>query len=153
MILLLFSTNEMLFSRAIRAFTRSQWSHVDIVCLDDQKVIGALALQGVKEYSIANRLAYSTKYEFRVLEGSQQGAEDYAHSQIGKGYDYAGVAGIVFGTRRWEDDDKWFCSELVAKAALVSGNRPLHFKRKKLARITPQCLYEMTEKSDYAFQP
>lgn len=141
MIQLLFSTNNALGSRVIRGFTDSDYSHVDIVCTHDQKIIGALAFKGVTEYTVADRIAHSTKHEFRMIDGSEALALAYAHGQIGKSYDWMGIFGLAFDDRDWQRDDKWFCSELVAKAALEAGNTriPRH-----IFRITPGMLYQYT---------
>jgi uncharacterized protein YycO len=54
----------------------------------------------------------------------------YAVSQLGKKYDWSGVFNFIEPNRNWQEDDSWFCSELVAKAFLEAGtpliNAPAH---------------------------
>ena len=61
-----------------------------------------------------------------------------AASQIGKPYDYTAILGL--GLRRdWQEEDAWFCSELVAWAFQHAGD-PL-FRADCLRRVTPQHLW------------
>jgi cell wall-associated NlpC family hydrolase len=61
-----------------------------------------------------------------------------AASQIGKPYDYTAILGL--GLRRdWQEEDAWFCSELVAWAFQHAGE-PL-FRAECLRRVTPQHLW------------
>lgn len=46
--------------------------------------------------------------------------ERFLLDQIGKPYDYAGIAGLVLG-RNWRNPDSWFCSELQAAALEHAG--------------------------------
>jgi hypothetical protein len=48
---------------------------------------------------------------------------DFVNSQIGKPYDKTGIMAFVFG-RDWQEDDSWFCSELVASGLEKSGYFP-----------------------------
>ena len=45
---------------------------------------------------------------------------DFLHSQLGKPYDKVGIAGFIVG-RDWQEDDCWFCSELVSAGLVKSG--------------------------------
>ncbi|WP_296574126.1 hypothetical protein [Zoogloea sp.] len=62
-----------------------------------------------------------------------------ARSQVGKGYDWRALLGIVLRARRLAEKDRWFCSELVAWVA-EQGGRPL-FRGEVLRRVTPQHLW------------
>jgi hypothetical protein len=62
---------------------------------------------------------------------------DIAMTQEGKPYDWAGIFGLVLRERNWEDDDKWFCSELVAWS-FKQGGFPL--LNETTSRITPRDL-------------
>ena len=61
-----------------------------------------------------------------------------ARSQIGKPYDLTALFGLLMH-RDWQEDDSWFCSELVAWA-FSRGGSPL-FRREVMHRITPQHLW------------
>lgn len=45
---------------------------------------------------------------------------DYALSQVGKKYDWWAVLGILI-KRDWDNEEKWFCSELIARSCQEAG--------------------------------
>jgi len=129
-------------SVAIRAFTWSAWSHVDLI--DDScsvpVLIGAIALQGVVQESLEQRLAKASRaalVEFPVSNAAAVIAA--ARSQLGKPYDWAGIAGLVTRNRDWHNDEDWFCSELVAWAFTQGGSAL--FRQDLVGRINPQHLW------------
>lgn len=64
-------------------------------------------------------------------------AVDWARKQIGKGYDFGGVARFITRWRK-EQDEKWFCSELVFEAIRRGGVDLLH--RIKCSQVSPTVL-------------
>ena len=62
---------------------------------------------------------------------------DWLYNQVGKPYDFMAVIGIVF-RRNWRSENKWFCSELVARAFEV-GDKPL-IRADHVSRVTPAML-------------
>lgn len=133
---LLFSANHMPFSWLIRTLTFSKWSHVDLVT-DRGTLIGATIPAGVVEYSVLHRINGSSKYEYRDIECDER-IYDFVRKQLGKRYDYAGIAGLELN-RNWTDDDAWFCSELIGAGALNAGNTEI---KEELFRLTPGMLYK-----------
>jgi len=134
---LLFTHSPGIAGTAVKTFTWSQYSHVDIV--DGDVVIGAKFLKGVHTYPLDRRIAESSKHVFAVIpEVDSAAAIDFACNQIGKPYDIWAIFGFV-ARRDWSSDDKWFCSELAAAAALVQN---VHVLNKSVSRITPQDLLE-----------
>lgn len=131
----IFTRNHTPGSILLRTFLWSPWSHCAIV--DGEEVIEAAAFGGVRARPLADMLADATKMAILTLPGDPQAVIAAARSQIGKPYDWQGVAGIGF-RRRWQDDDAWFCSELVAWA-FEAGGHPLF--RTQPWRITPRDLY------------
>ncbi len=135
---LLFSTTGNPFSALIRAATWSRWSHVAIID-DGDMVIEAAALHGVRRVPFVdaiNRAADAALVELPSPDPAAVIAA--AASQIGKPYDYTAILGL--GLRRdWQQDDAWFCSELVAWAFDAAGH-PL-FRPDSLRRVTPQHLW------------
>ena len=134
MITLQFSTTRHISSKAIQFFTWSWASHVDFV-LPDGKLFGALATQdggGVRLHDAEN---YTRIERFQV--DAPESIIDIAMTQEGKPYDWAGIFGLVLRERNWEDDDKWFCSELVAWS-FKQGGFPLLNETSN--RITPRDL-------------
>lgn len=134
---LLFSTTGHPMSAAIRIGTWSDWSHVAII--DGGDVIEAAALAGVRRGPVVHaidRARHSVIVELPCRD--PQAVIAAAASQIGKPYDYTAILGL--GLRRdWQEDDAWFCSELVAWAFQHAGV-PL-FRAECLRRVTPQHLW------------
>jgi uncharacterized protein YycO len=109
-------------SLALRTLTWSSWSHCGIIT-PDNTVIEARAFEGVVERPLHELLEESSKYVFRTIDvPDDEAVIAFARSQVGKPYDYFGVAGIAFH-RQWQDEDRWFCSELLEAAAAAGGRR------------------------------
>lgn len=137
MIEILFSRNHLPFSYAIRAITWSDYSHVDLIT-KEAGLIGAMAQGGVRKYDFQKRLDKSSAAAIMTIEEADYDlAIQFAKSQIGKPYDWAGVFGLWFH-RDWEDTENWWCSELVAAALSAGGFKP--FSNSAMNRITPQHL-------------
>jgi uncharacterized protein YycO len=140
---LLFSTTSSPFSWLIRLLTWSRWSHVSIVDGDD--VIEAHALHGVIRRPYYEAIETAKRCEFvRLRCDNPQAVIEAARSQVGKGYDWTALFGILL-RRNWQDTDSWFCSELVAWAFTKAGCGL--FRTDRLARVTPEHLW-MLEPSD-----
>lgn len=104
------STNNGPFARGIRLKTSSEYSHVDFV-LPDGLFLGALPMPGVCIHKHEQ-----PKEAFFGLELTEEQITQvlaFAKSQVGKLYDYSGIIGFA-AHRDWQEDDRWFCSELVA---------------------------------------
>ncbi|MBK5914573.1 YiiX/YebB-like N1pC/P60 family cysteine hydrolase [Rhodocyclus purpureus] len=133
---LLFSTSHHPISAAIRACTWSKWSHVAL--LDGPFAIEAVAtgVRKVPALEAMDRAKRAVAVELQCRDPRAVIAA--AESQIGKPYDFAAIVG--FGLRRdWQEDDRWFCSELVAWAFQRAG-QPL-FRAECMHRITPEHLW------------
>jgi uncharacterized protein YycO len=137
---LLFTTTSKPFSAAIRALTWSRWSHVAII--DGDTVIEAAALQGVCRTPLRAAIEHAREYASGYLRcANPQAVIEAAASQIGKPYDYTAILGL--GLRRdWQEDDAWFCSELVAWSMAQAGT-PL-FRHESLRRVTPEHLWMLS---------
>lgn len=146
MIVLRFSGGSNLASRAIQAFTWSWASHVDIE-LADGRLLGAVPGLGVSlrdPDGSAGSLGGERRverYEVYLPITACHNVESFARRQLGRPYDWAAIAGMVF-RKDWRDDGKWFCSELVAAAFEASGHRLLQADH--LDRITPRDLLMST---------
>lgn len=139
---ILFTRRCHLGSLAIRLGTWSTWSHVDLV--DDRgavpELIGAVAPAGVVRLPMAERLRLASQaalVEFSVRD--RNAVLDAAASQVGRRYDWLGVAGIALRGRDWQENDCWFCSELVAWSFSAAGE-PL-FRADLVSRVVPQHLW------------
>jgi hypothetical protein len=143
---------ELLFSRRIhpgsaliRTLTWSAWSHVDVLVNPNgyDKLYGATALEGVQYGNTDDRIQKASRYAFATVDVELDvprlmTAYLFLGKQVGKPYDWSAVFGIGLH-RDWAEDDKWFCSELVAAALLAIDIEIVH---KKLGRVTPQDLWE-----------
>lgn len=145
---LLFSDSPGIGSLIIKFFTRSKWSHVDIVLgdnLDDPKteIVGALAKGGVTRYALGARLEHSTRARaVRIRNNTDESvveAVTWLNSQVGKSYDWGAIVFAIGLNRDWRAEDKWFCSELGGTFALKCGmpvvDPDVHH------RVTPQDIY------------
>lgn len=134
---LIFSNSPLPLAVAIRLVTWSEWSHVGLI-LDDGRVIDAtyshhgVRIRSLDDFKKASR-------EWTIVELPVNDAREVyraAVSQLDRPYDITGLFGVLFNNHRWNEDDSWFCSELVAYAMLHSGNPivPANF----VGRVTPQ---------------
>lgn len=118
----------------LRTALWSPWSHCGIIVGDS--VIEARADGGVVRTPLHEFQAHASRWAI-VQFPANDNAGYAACAEVGKPYDFAGVAGIGLH-RRWSDADKWFCSELVAYALKRGG---LALFREDENRITPQHLW------------
>lgn len=131
-----FTRRHTLGSVLLRAALWSAWSHCALI--DGDEVIEAAVGAGVRERPLAELLAEASEHEIIEIPARNPAAViAAARSQVGKPYDWRGVIGIGF-RRRWQDEDAWFCSELVAYAFEAAGD--LLFRAKRW-RIRPPDLY------------
>lgn len=113
----------------------SPWSHCGII--DGDKVIEAVAVHGVVETPLAEVLSRSSRWAIVEYPGNADAAIAAVRSQLGKPYDYSGVAGVGLH-RDWNDLVAWFCSELTTHGLLAGG---LALFRIATRRVTPQHLW------------
>lgn len=135
MVKLIFSADTSMASRVVRIATFSWCSHVSIIC-PDNTVIESIPSAGVVKTPYKTRINQSSRFEIYQVDADEQKTIAYAESQLGKPYDWAGILG--WGLRRdWQEDDAWFCNELVAKSLLEAGTPVVN---SELYRITPRDL-------------
>ncbi|WP_122300358.1 YiiX/YebB-like N1pC/P60 family cysteine hydrolase [Pseudomonas syringae] len=134
---LLFSTSPHPVSRLLRYATWSSWSHVALV--NGDQVIEAVTSVGVRQVSLSSAICNASTYALVELPAkNSQKVHQVARSQIGKRYDWSAIVGLGL-QRDWQEDDAWFCSELIAWAAATAGER--WFRCEALHRVTPQHLW------------
>jgi uncharacterized protein YycO len=146
MVLIQMHTGTSLFSRLIRWFSRSKYSHVSVWFVDltvsyGGYVIESLEPKGVRVcpahlYREARRDGRITLYAPRtpLSQAERDAMERAMREQMDKPYDWTGV--FRFLTRkRHAQDETWFCSELVAYAFTKAG-RPL-FEQTEWWEVTP----------------
>lgn len=138
----IFGRSKLPGSAIIRAFTWSDWSHVGLIDESTNEVIeakfGGVQTTKIKDFvkSYPDHVICNFWIVYRDL------AIEAAREQIGKPFDYAGLIGVGLH-RDWQEDDSWFCSELVAYA-LFRGGRLL-YRNDVMKRITPQHLWMLTD--------
>lgn len=135
-ITLQFSSARQISSWAIRTFTWSDFSHVD-VWMGEKNLFGATPEHGVNSWDgkcLENKKLFQVKLpdvpaKNRIMR--------LIFSQRGKPYDFPAVFG--FGFRRdWQNENSWLCSELITWAFQEAGY-PL-IRTDKPWRITPRDL-------------
>lgn len=114
---IIFARSNLIGSLAIRLFTWSRFSHVGII--DGDYVIEAVGFKGVIKTPIEEfKARYSYTEEAYFYCDSVDEALSLAYDEIGKGYDWLAIFGHIF-RRRWDNPDKWVCSELIAYASQI----------------------------------
>jgi hypothetical protein len=146
----LFTRRRALGSLLIRGVTWSAFSHVEIV-LGDQ-VIGANILAGVSLTPLKRRLgqaSYAALVDMPCPDAAAVKAA--ALSQLGAGYDYLGLLGILAHADDFQVRERFFCSEFVAWAFREAG-APL-LRPELTGRSTPQHLWMLPAPTQTAGSP
>lgn len=123
-------------SAAIRFTTRSWSSHAEFIDTDRQVTLGSRSVGGVK-FRPCSRDHY-TRVEQFTAKGILQ-AYEWARTQIGKPYDFSAIAGIALD-RDWRNEDRFFCSELIALAFEKVGSLLSTRPSAAVYRVTPRDL-------------
>lgn len=148
-----FSRGKDLVGKSIRFFTSNEYlnyssgfSHCGVLSKDGQKIIHATQI-GVHVTSLDT---YKNIFPDTVIENLWIPSEESAYSflifQLGKLYDFSAIPALIApdwmtGKRNWQEPDRWFCSELIAAAA-VAGGRVMQLKPNL---VTPNQLYIETK--------
>ena len=120
-----------LIGTAIRWQTRSQYSHASLVYADRSGNPSNLSIESREFRGVRRHII--TPEEWKAVDlfdvpsmsaAMWHDAFTFAHRQLGKGYDWRGVARFVTRIPATEND-RWFCSELVCAALRYAGERVL----------------------------
>ena len=110
-----------LFSKLIKWRSWGEYSHVDIV-MPNYTLIGAIGGKG----GVVLHTSYPAKsyvtYDVPVpnaIEGL-----GWLVNQIGKPYDWTAIGAFITRTD-WDDESKWFCSELATATLMKAGLPPI----------------------------
>jgi len=102
-----------IYNRLVRWWTRSQYSHVELV-FHDRAAASSSNMDGGVRFKIIE--FDPEKWDFIDLPFSlAPAAEGWFLKHIGDGYDLLGNVHFVLGAVG-DDKDRWFCSEAVAAA-------------------------------------
>jgi uncharacterized protein YycO len=117
----------------IRLVTMGKWSHAALL-LPNWLVIDTTLTTGVRASPVMAWIRdYPTHEVIDVDLPDEEKAINFARAQLSKPYDWTAIFGMLL-QRNWQDQDSWFCSELV-EAALSAGGRKRF--RDDVSRITP----------------
>jgi uncharacterized protein YycO len=116
-----------LISRAIRLFNWSEFSHA--AWIDDDASCFEAWRGRVRHDACAsaNHTPGTPLYRYAVAGETpaiRAAVRGFLRAQVGKRYDYLGILGFVLRSSRLANQNRWFCSELVA-AAYESAGLPL----------------------------
>lgn len=75
-----------------------------------------------------------------VLEDTATKMYNWLDSQVGKSYDFLGLLGFLWRTNKYQNSDKWFCSELIAAAFKEGGVRIFNWNILQPHQVTPATL-------------
>jgi hypothetical protein len=98
--------------------TGGQYSHGEFL-LPYGKTLGARPFGGVQIRD--HHIPYKST---RLFVEAPDAVLAYAHSQIGKPYDFTAIAGRLLGKRNWQADDSWYCFELIERS-FYNGGLPI----------------------------
>lgn len=119
---------EKLVSGAIRLWTRSDYSHVEIIHQREEDdhmtwtwftsspIDGGVVIRNMPNY---NPESWDI---FHIHTNGCMGGFDYIQTQINKKYDWTGILLSHFFKLNRHDSKKWFCSEIVRKALTQCKN-------------------------------
>jgi hypothetical protein len=156
-LLVQYSTSTAFASGIIRRLTHSRWSHVDLI-LEGEGLLGVsgeggyVSGAGVKYNDPGgviirpfNAWPYLATPKIAKLQVSEQAVRDtigFARSQLGKPFDGGALWGFLQDpttasmSRNWREPEKWYCSELIVRAAEIGGCFPYHLVITK-DRVSP----------------
>jgi len=135
-------------SLAIATLTGSRFfSHV--VAIIDDRAYEASMTHGCRACSVPDIMKGIVRYQdMHVTVPDIDAARAFAEAQAGKPYDFAGALALpLLKSDDWNDDSRWWCSELVF-AMLMAGGVTL-LDPDEMHRVTPndlfQCFYPKSE--------
>lgn len=117
--------NSSLVSRAIRFFTWSEYSHASYVRDDGSIEVESWQRGGVQMHGRPGEAHPGATIDFfhvAVTPEQTRQVEEFLFSQVGKAYDFHGVAHFVSRhAPHARDQERWFCSELVFASYAAAG--------------------------------
>lgn len=119
-----------ILSSIIKVLDHGEWSHVGII--KDDHVIEAVWQDGVRYRRLDSLMRDCPDHTIiDVPVPNEEDGLNFAYSQIGKPYDFFGIVGLPFN-RTFQEDDKWWCSELWATSLIKAGvkfNLPANLRK------------------------
>ena len=138
---LFFTTSDSFISWFIRQRTWGRYSHVQII-VSTEPEISVVSADANGFYCRAVHEDEKNKYAIMTYPGITESERDsivkFSLSQIGKSYDFIGLASFLV-YKELQNDDRWFCSELAYVAYKQAGVRLV--RRVKQDFVSPRDLY------------
>jgi len=117
---------------------KDSYSHVELL-FSDGFMFSASQYENSTRFKRYN--TDSTSWDHIDLPDDQEPQlREFCGQEAGKGYDYLGIAGFVFGVR--DHSNKWFCSEICTEALIVSGC----LEHTNSAKVSPNGLFKILTK-------
>ncbi len=127
-------------AKVIKYITKSKYSHCELIIdnkwISSDPKVGGAYVNDLRP--LTDKYDYITVY---VDGATKRKALGFANNQVGKKYDWCGVLCTHLFKIDRENNDKWFCSELVC--TLLQKMENPQVKGAKPADLTPQDLYEI----------
>jgi len=130
MIRIWFCRSKTLAGRLIRWVTFSRWNHVAVEI--NGLVYEADMLEGVRTVPVRQFKRMWTDTEARDIDVPDKvAAFRFLQAQLGKPYDRLAILAMPFW-RDWQDPDKWFCSEFIARFLVEGGHRDFFIEKHRI---------------------
>lgn len=123
--------------RKLNGKWRDTFSHVELL-FDDGLMFSASQYENkvrFKPHSYTGKAWVRVDLDLTPEQVKQ--VRQWCEKQVGKKYDYLGIAGFVFGNR--DNSNKWFCSEVCTAALQQVGK----FRGVKASKVSPNKLAKM----------
>lgn len=141
---IIFTDGGTIVSKLIMWATWGKWSHVGIINDLEERisVLDTSFPNGVKEQYINDFVKETDKHEIVRVPCTYEQKRSiiaWARSKKGAGYDSRLFFGFLFRSTRFDNKDKYVCSEFVAIPMI--NNRLINLGNYKARRINPTVLY------------
>lgn len=131
------------FSKVIRWFTKSTYSHIEFIYDDVFTTVGAREGSGVKYRTIKDFnepeififCDAETQKHKPLTKEEHNNLNNFIEKNLDMNYDYQGIWGYLTYKDQYNKQDAWFCSEFVAVGLYEIGRALFH--RKKNLYVTP----------------
>jgi len=141
---IVFASDWLPASIAIKLFTVSRWSHVGII--DGDYVIDTQLMTGCIRTPIEEWKKKHSDFCITYIDcKDKQKAIDFARAQVGTKYDWRGIIGLAVRKGELQEKKKWFCSELVIEATGLL--------KKQNFRASPQTVWFLSQCLDLEKSP
>lgn len=125
----------------IKEFKLPYSSHAALVD-GDNVVESTFSHGGVKEDTLVNFKKRASEWCIvDIPVNDAKAAIDAIRAQIGKPYDWTAIYGFLVSNRNYQEDDAWFCIELLAYGLHMGGT--CYFEPMEHSQITPDMLFKL----------